>query len=490
MRVVEKYSIPSELIKHNYDTYTYDTIKKVLCFILNKNVGLPLSNQNIVSNFISNVFLLELDNYIKDLSFKKGLNITYFRYVDDFFILYKKDVSISNECIGDQIQEIGHNISDHLMSNLQLKINPLKSKHWIIEDNYQAIDFLKIKKFISFTNPEYRKNLSKPKEKLDEIIYIIDNLKSEYKNKGPLNKDIEKDDILKECFISAVKNYINSKEATDKLNNAFKNWNPLLTLYSIKSLLFLSTKSESGKLIIKNYLIDNFETNVPQSQFLYLLEKYLVFDCQDEALIKLLSKKDYEASSYYTLIKRMIIPKPDLYEKTMWYSDDSLLSNDTLMQQLIKMVFAEKRNDFTLALNHLLNCFQYYCYLNDDSGNKVLHKNYTRQNVLNFLQGKLLYEDIQFIMAFYDRRNKNTISHIGEDNMEDWIIKSIEYEQYKYKMQKLLDKVFPHENLSNPVHFVGNTLTLATEALIILDNTDSLPEVDAKEYIKKDNFLE
>lgn len=485
LKVVEKYVIPSEAVKLHYDTYTHDTIKKILCFILNKETGLPLSNQNLISNFISNVFLLELDNFIKELSLKKGLDLCYFRYVDDFFILYKKDSTISNEVIGDQIQEVGHNISDHLMSNLQLKINPLKSKHWIIENEDDAAEFLKIKKFISFSNPEFKKDPTKPKEKLEEILAIVTYLKKEYKEKGPLIKKNELDDVLKESFISAVKNYIRSKDAKTMLDDAFESWNPLLTLYSIKSLLFLSTHSEKGKNLVREYLVKNFEKNVPQSQFLYLLEKYLVHDNKDKDLIDLIMKKDDESSAYYTLIKRMIVPKKDSFYKTMWFSDKSLLSEETLMQQLIKMVFAEKRNDHTLALNHLLNCFQHYCYLNDCTLNKVAQKNYNRQHVMNFLQSKLLHEDIQFIMAFYDRRNKNTISHIGEDNMENWIIKGIEYNQYKYKMQRLLDKVFPDENKVAKAAIVNNTLHLAAEAVIKLNNTDSLPNLDEQKVDKK-----
>jgi len=484
LKIIEKYTIPSEIINHNYDTYTHDTIKKVLCFILNKETGLPLSNQNIISNFISYVFLLELDNFIKVLNFKNKLDLIYFRYVDDFFILYRKDISISNEDIGDQIQEIGHNISDHLMSNLQLKINPLKSKHWIIESKAQTAEFLKIKKFISFNNPEFKKDKKKPKEKLDEILNLVNELKNEYKEKGPIKKEVEKDDLLKECFITAVKTYIKSKEAKEKLEQAFQDWNPLLTLYSLKSLFYLAIHSDNGKYLLKSYLIKNFESKIPQSQFLYLLEKYLVHDNQDHDLLSLIQNKDDESSSYYTLIKRMISPKPDSFAKTMWFSDDSLLTYDTLMQQVIKIVFAEKRNDFTLALNHLLNCFQHYCYINDSNPNKGHHKNYTRQDVMDSLQSRILYEDIQFVLAFYDRRNKNTISHIGEDNMENWIIKSIEYENYKVKMQNLLEKVFPHENLATQVTTSIEILPIAAEALIQLNNSDSLQIPDAKDSIE------
>ncbi|MBA9077966.1 reverse transcriptase domain-containing protein [Rufibacter quisquiliarum] len=475
---IEKYALPSEVVRLNFDTHTHDTIKKLLNFILNKEYGLPLSNQNLISNFISYIYLLELDNFIKDINFKNNLNLSYFRYVDDFIILYKKDSKCSNEEIGDQIQEIGHKISDHLMLDLQLKINPLKSKHFIIENKPTAAEFLKIRKFISFSSKEFKKDPQKPKEKLEEIIEVIEELKAEYRSTGPLNKKQERDDILKECFITAVKKYINSKDAITKLDEAFKDWNPILTLYSIKSLLFLSTHSKEGKSLLKKYLIKNFESKIPQSQFLYLLEKYLIYDNTDQDIINKIDNKKDESSPYYTLIRRMIFPVPDFKDKTMWFSDTSLLEHDTLMQQIIKIVFAEKRNDFTLALNHLLNCFQHYCYLKDDSPNKASHKKYNRENVINCLESKLLHEDVQFIMAFYDRRNKNTISHIGDDNMENWIIKSIEYDQYKHKMQKLLEKLFPEENSVVHNNTKADVLPFAAESLVKIESTDTLEKTN------------
>jgi hypothetical protein len=44
-------------------------------------------------------------------------------------------------------------------------------------------------------------------------------------------------------------------------------------------------------------------------------------------------------------------------------------------------------------------------------------------------------------MQFFDRRNKNNISHPGENEMENWVVNEQEYLSYKVKMNALVIRI-------------------------------------------------
>jgi len=89
-----------------------------------KNQGLPIGN--LTSQFFANLYLNEMDQYIKrDLKMKY-----YLRYADDFIILHEELETI--KLARDKINEFLH-------TNLQLELHPSKDKYGYI---YSGIDFV------------------------------------------------------------------------------------------------------------------------------------------------------------------------------------------------------------------------------------------------------------------------------------------------------------------------------------------------------------
>jgi RNA-directed DNA polymerase len=86
--------------------------------------GMPIGN--LTSQFFSNVYLNELDQFIK-----RELKIKYYgRYVDDFVLLHN-DIQYLKYC---EIE-----INNFLINNLDLKLNSTKTKHNLIS---KGIDFI------------------------------------------------------------------------------------------------------------------------------------------------------------------------------------------------------------------------------------------------------------------------------------------------------------------------------------------------------------
>ncbi|WP_462264398.1 reverse transcriptase domain-containing protein [Mucilaginibacter sp.] len=440
LEAIEKYSLPSTKKRLSYDNTTKELIHGLFLFLNKTGFGLPLSAQNIISNFISYIFLFELDNFVQHQKFYVQSGFNYYRYVDDFFIILHRDITLSNEVIGEEIFNISSNITNFLHTQLKLKINHLKSQKWIVETESDYNDFLIEEKFISFVDPVKKMGIS-PQEKINEVCDIIKKLKDEFLNSGKTDINNDDDVALKEVFVGSIKHYVKSPEAIKSLDEAFVNWNPILTLNSVKALMFLIGNSNVGYRLIKDYLTNNFTEKMSKIQNVYLLEKFLNLDNYDNSLNELILNVNKPNSFYYSLVQRMINGKLDQAKVCLPISDLILLTNDSLMQQLKMMVLAQEEGKYNLAFNHMLNVFHMLCFISDNNKATDKLKNYDQNDIVDYLTTKSAsIDEINFVMSFFDRRNKNNISHPGEELMENWVVNETEYYSYYQQLYKLIER--------------------------------------------------
>jgi len=438
LKIIKKYSVPSNSKKLNLDYATLEELKNLFLFINKSLKGIPLFSQNIISNFLSYIYLFDLDNYIQELSISHEKDFLYCRYVDDFYLIFKKNKTIKNDEIGDEIFQITTGITEFLYTNLQLNINQLKTHKLIIEDKSDFEQFIKKEKIISI--PDTLKKEKKPKEKLEEIKEIIDKLKRQYKLKGNAYLDIEENNKLKEIFSTTLKKYLLSRDAIDIVDKIFKGWNPILTLSNSQALIFL-IKHSSENILLKNFLLEKKEIKFNSPQYLFLLEKYILSNSKDDEFAKTILASTVN-NSYFNLIKKMLDNKIVLVKNDDIAIDDLFLDiNDTVMQQIKMLTLAEMEGKFNLAFNHLLNIYHYYCF-KKDSNNTAELKKYNQNNVLDFLDHlKIPIEYLNFSIQFFDRRNKNNISHPGEELLENWVVNKQEYFEFKIKLNNILKKI-------------------------------------------------
>ena len=134
---------------------------KILKNFDNKKKGMPLGNMT--SQFLANVYLNDLDQFVK-----RKLKMKYYlRYVDDFVILHENK-EVLNDC---------RNKIEKYLKNLKLELHPDKSK---IYSMYKGIDFLGFKTFYHHRRARKR-NVKGFKIKLEK-------LERAYKN-GDITKD-------------------------------------------------------------------------------------------------------------------------------------------------------------------------------------------------------------------------------------------------------------------------------------------------------------
>lgn len=437
LKIIHEYAVPSNSKRQHFDSSTIEEIKNLFLFINKSLIGVPLFSQNILSNFLSYLYLFELDNFIQNLNISHEEDFIYCRYVDDFYIIFKRNKGIKNNTIGDEIFDITTSISEFLYEELGLKINELKTQTLIINDEDDFETFIKEEKVISI--PESLKTEKKPVDKLNEIKDIVEKLKKDYKAKGKVSITTEDSNKLKEIFSTSMKQYLANPNAKIIIDKMFLNWYPVLTLSSTQALIYLLKNSNQNKLL-KNFLTENKDFKLSNPQYLFLLEKYLLSNLPDSLFNKeIIDSKG--CNNYLNLIKKMLDENIVIHESSDLFIDNNLLSSkDTLMQQIKMLTLAETEGKYNLAFNHLLNIYHYYCFTNDPNAEEL--KKYTQINVTDFLDSLgISIKQLNFSMQFFDRRNKNNISHPGEELMESWAVNKEEYFRYKIKLNKLLRKI-------------------------------------------------
>lgn len=440
LKIVKKYSLPSEGKKGKFNSTTIQEIRNLYLFLNGSIVGLPLFSQNLISNYLSYIYLYELDNFIQELPVAEEKDFIYCRYVDDFYIIYRRNKAKKNDEIGDEIFEIVTSISKFLSVELNAKINDLKTQTLIISNIEEFERFLKKEKVISL--PDSDVTSQNPTIKLEKIIEVINKLKADYKNDGKAYIDIDGNNLLNEVYTKSLKSFINSVKAKKEIEKVFKNWNPLLTLANTSTLMFLIKRSTFNKSFEK-YLYEGEKSRFSNPQHLYLLEKFILnsTDTLEENINKLLNIKD--SNTYLKLIKRLVSNEVSFDEFRLLniaINSQTLEENDTLSQQVKMMVLSEIEGKYNVAFNHLLNVFHDYCFINDKVKPKN-RKDYNQLSVTDFLDKLNLPIDcLSFSLRFFDRRNKNSISHSGDEEMENWVVNQKEYLKYKKELNKLLEK--------------------------------------------------
>jgi len=111
--------------------------------------GMPLGN--LTSQFFANIYLNELDNFVK-----RKLKVKYYiRYVDDFVILHNSK---------EQLEIWKKEISYFLSINLRLELHPDKSK---VTPLSRGIDFVGFRNFYHFKLPRKR-TIRKMRNKIED----------------------------------------------------------------------------------------------------------------------------------------------------------------------------------------------------------------------------------------------------------------------------------------------------------------------------------
>lgn len=139
---------------------------------------------------------------------------------------------------------------------------------------------------------------------------------------------------------------------------------------------------------------------------------------------------------YIFLLGRLLNPMPPSNVRYINIDDRCLQTYRSLMQQVRRTILAERRGVHGLAYNHLLNTLQEWCFCNHQP--EVGRNRYDRNHVVNWLEPIASHSEIVFVITMFDRRNRNTISHPGDESIDVAPVSQIEYEEHLERLNLLL----------------------------------------------------
>jgi hypothetical protein len=435
-RSISDQSLPKDQLKFRHDEATASSIRKLLLWIMGEPKGLPLSRQNIVSNFISHLVLAPVDSLARNYQLGNSSGMSFHRYVDDMFFVVPYESGASMEKVGTEMLRLATHFGEFIANELGLVLNPLKTRIEIAETEMEATEIIEKTRRTSFYEPPPEEGGETPQETLEKAIEVIVELKNDFKLKGkPLSFDSRADQTLKSCFRKDVTQYVDSGDAKMKLEDAFENWSPILTSKSVRVLIFLILKSPEALSNIISHVNRSLKTS-PSIVELHLAEHLMVCEAYSGELNEtLLGLKNRDDGPYAILLRRMIAGGAPERNEFLFIGTPEAEPPQPTLDQIREMALALREGKTNLAYNHLLNAFHDWCYELDPAN--LPRRRYKRNEVTDFLLSVVPYGLVVTAAELFDRRNINAISHPGTEGVEVQPVSAAEFDTYREKVNKI-----------------------------------------------------
>lgn len=420
-----------------FDTVTKEQINFFFRFLSNDGLGIPQSNNSLISSFIGYLYLvfgdLLIENELyKDLDVIEDYKVA--RYVDDIFISikFKEDVYLDNQ--KEYIESIGARVSDLLYYELGLRFNPKTRFYWLNdEDDLDAL-LAALKK----VSPEYYcdddLDDETPFNKIRNIFDELRKLKKSSIEPETFTHELQ-DEILKEVFDKRVGQLLSkdtNKQTIERIFDGF-DFNRVKE-YPLPMLIIILKENKTTDRF-KKFLLEKKSLTTRDVDL--MLQYLCQIDFKDSGLLikKLKQYAPMRDIMRVFIQKNIAIEEPGYYSLTRSQAL-SLTDMPYVIDQIRHRVFNERTNTYSVALSHLLNEIHAICYELDTVPN---HKDYKASAVVAFLDKKkvppLLCSDVRNL---FDRRNTNQISHPGSDQNIVWSVSKDEYFGYHEKVGNCL----------------------------------------------------
>ncbi|NBD16759.1 MAG: AbiA family abortive infection protein [Cyanobacteria bacterium] len=460
LNLLNSFIKPSIQTEKNFDLFTKQQIICLFNFISDGKLGIPQSDNNIVSSFIGYLYLVFGDLLIDDL-FKNSYKSTIdkykiIRYTDDIYISIKFKDNIEQYNQGLFIHAISSQIAEELYSKLGLKLN-LKSKLYRLSSHEEKEELLKnIRK--SSPNDQYfsavqdydtqqqivESNTKNPQDKLDDIFKELINIKGSRIEDYFVGGKSVQEEILQEVFDKNVENILEKSDNKKRIKDIFENFNFELVKVQPLEILIVLLRDENTANNFKKFCLNKSVITTGDAD---LIIKFL---CQNHFDIPELRDKLKENSHMRNIIevfdnKKVNCDQPGYYQLGCMQINN-LSKNSDVIEQTRLRVLEEKNNSYSVALNHLVNEIHAICKAWDQENKK----DYDINSLVSFLQSKgIKHETCVKIRNLFDRRNSNQVSHPSSNGGLAWEVTKEEYQDYYKHVGLCLDVLLQEQELES-----------------------------------------
>jgi AbiA family abortive infection protein len=251
-------------------------------------------------------------------------------------------------------------------------------------------------------------NKSDPQIKVNLILNELRKLKKSpleptFNSRGDLDEE-----ILKEVYNKSVSQLFERKDVAKRIKQVFSDFNFDLVIAQPREIMIILLTDNSAAQRFRSFLLSKRNLT---SRDVHLVLTYLCqTDFQSKELIELL-KSTETMSSIFEIFSAGSIPVslPGYYSLNVGQILQ-IAGFPNVIEQIRLRVQAERKSEYSVALNHLLNEIHAICYRLDSR--KISEKDYDATKVAEFFaQKRVPHISCIKMRNLFDRRNKNPVSH-------------------------------------------------------------------------------
>lgn len=443
LNLLEQNVKPSQLKLYNFDSSAKEQLEFYYRFLSNGIDNIPQSDNNIISHFISYLYLTFGDFIIEDSI--RELNNDY-RIVDDYKIIrYVDDIYISinfKEVVPEGkrngfIYQLLNKIADEFYKQLNLRFNG-KAELFRLSIPAEKERLLEVIKKVSedYPEPEAEREIAVA-DKVERLLNLIGIIKN--KDVSQVYKELSRgeSETLKDVYDQSVLGLITTPANIAELEAEFQNFNFDLLRVDPQPLIILITLCPIAKARLETYLLAKKQlTTFDRGLLIVLLcqsgfSNKLLFD-------KLQANEQLKPIFEFMKCKKVVDNKNTGYYEVHFNKMSLLTKQVSFIEQIRQRVYAERQGHYSISLNHLLNEVHLACCILD--GKDI--KTYREPDVDRCLTSKGCDNSTKVkISNLFDRRNNNPVSHPGSDSRVAWAVEKTEYGSYKTHVAKTLETI-------------------------------------------------
>ena len=433
--LLEKRVEPSTRREMRYDATTQAQLVSFFNFVVGGTLGIPQSDNNVISDFIGYLFLIFGDLFLDDELRKNNdsvENYAIIRYVDDIYIsitFREQDKDLRDQFLN----SLAPRIADCLYENLGLRLNP-KTKLFDLEERDDRDELERSLKKVSLgIEIADEENDEQPADKIEKIFRQLKKLKnSSIDPHFQGHRELE-EEVLKEVYDKSVQQMLKKCDYKSRLREIFMASDgfdfELVNAYPLPIIILILACDEVPKEFEK-FLLSKEDLT---SRDIYLILSYL---CQIEFaqhefldLLKQNPQMKEVMEIFEDRLSPMLIGYYGLRAEQV-----SKIVEPNVTEQIRLRALCELKGEYSVALNHLLNEIHAICYILDEAANDP--EKYKADGVNTFLSNQNTpHETHAKIHNLFDRRNKSPVSHADPIA---WAVTKDEYMDYRHNVGNCL----------------------------------------------------
>lgn len=448
LELIDNYVGSDIKLKFRFDQNARYEIERFYRYLQGGN-GVPQHELNTVSSFISNLYLQFANMKIRDIVGSYGNLIVesqIVQYVDDTWLFVDFAPWVDKRQRDYLITEIFERVVDEFLDTYQLRFSN-KTKIFYLNDD---ADRAAMAGQITMTSLEFGtldetgEDTSTPVELFQSICEAVKELGKKRSSLAAISFLERETDVLNHIYKKGVSELLNQQANLSILEGAFSTFDFALVKSAPLSLTILMSRVKAVWQRFRQYLLEKQHYS---SHDIIIAITYLgQIDFDDaEILQKICQNRFGKVLVEDFQLSEIPSEQPGYFD----VSDMHLLlirDEHDITRQIERRVLAERRRDFSVAMNHLINELEALCFAFDPDRQESI-KNYNQESVQRFIEGHgALRSDLSMIPAIYKGRHSNSVSHPGSYLEPIQTVLENDYLRYKGVIGRFIKKILQTEH--------------------------------------------